>query len=61
MFPRCASSYCMKTPRWGSDYCSERCLRDEALRQARESGRRIRAMLVKATREARIKKETPTP
>lgn len=61
MFNRCANSCCMRTPRWGSDYCSEKCHRDEAPRQARENGRRISEMIVKAMRETRLKKETPTP
>lgn len=61
MFPRCANGHCMKLPRWGSDYCSDKCHRDEALRQARENDRRISEMVAKAMLEIGIKKETPTP
>lgn len=61
MFPRCANAYCAKPPRWGSRYCSERCVRDAAMRRARENNRRISEMIAKAMSETGLKKETPTP
>ena len=61
MFPRCANAYCANPPRWGSRYCSERCVRDAAMRRARENNRRISEMIAKAMSETGLKKETLTP
>lgn len=54
-FPRCANAYCMKLPRWGSAYCSDKCCREENFRQAREKEGWFRQILDEARRAMKAK------